>query len=96
VRGVRGILVLAFGTSAAERRSPNSADSEPRLFTDDDVQWVLRVSITRMYICDKQASVDGDLSTANQPSEYNGQTYCVCAPSCKRQFLADPDAYSIA
>jgi YHS domain-containing protein len=41
--------------------------------------------------------MDVDPATARQTVEHNGCVIAFCAPpSCKRQFLADPEAYLIA
>jgi YHS domain-containing protein len=40
--------------------------------------------------------MDIDPATARHKVEHNGRIIAFCAPSCKRQFLADPEAYSIA
>jgi YHS domain-containing protein len=40
--------------------------------------------------------MDVDPVTARHRVEYNGRTIVFCAPSCKKQFLADPDAYLVA
>ncbi len=37
--------------------------------------------------------MDVDPATARWKAEYGGQTYSFCAPSCRRQFLADPEAF---
>ena len=37
--------------------------------------------------------MDVDPATARFTTEYEGHTIAFCAPSCKRQFLADPAAY---
>jgi YHS domain-containing protein len=37
-----------------------------------------------------------DPSTAKHTVEYAGLTIAFCAPSCKKQFLADPSAYLTA
>ena len=37
-----------------------------------------------------------DPATARHTVEYNGRTIAFCAASCKRQFLADPEAYLVA
>jgi YHS domain-containing protein len=34
-----------------------------------------------------------DEKTAEWKSEYKGQTYYFCAPSCKRDFDRDPEKY---
>lgn len=39
--------------------------------------------------------MDVDPATARHTVEHNGRVIAFCAPSCRRQFLADPDAYSI-
>lgn len=40
--------------------------------------------------------MDVDPETARHKVEHNGHTVYFCAPSCKKQFLADPDAYAVA
>ncbi|MBM4418117.1 MAG: YHS domain-containing protein [Chloroflexi bacterium] len=37
--------------------------------------------------------MDVDPATARWKAEYGGHTYSFCAPSCRRQFLADPEAF---
>ena len=37
--------------------------------------------------------MDVDPATARHTVEYQGRTIVFCAPSCKKQFLADPSAY---
>jgi YHS domain-containing protein len=37
-----------------------------------------------------------DPATARHTVQYNGRTIAFCAPSCKKQFLADPAAYLVA
>jgi YHS domain-containing protein len=37
-----------------------------------------------------------DPATARHTVEYNGRTIAFCAPSCKKQFLSDPDAFVAA
>jgi YHS domain-containing protein len=37
--------------------------------------------------------MDVDPATAKHTAEYAGRTIAFCAPSCKKQFLADPSAY---
>jgi YHS domain-containing protein len=37
--------------------------------------------------------MDVDPATARFTTEYEGHTIAFCAPSCKREFLADPAAY---
>ena len=39
--------------------------------------------------------MDVDPATARHSVEHNGRTIYFCAASCKRQFLADPDAYQV-
>ena len=39
--------------------------------------------------------MDVDPATARHTLEYEGRTIVFCAPSCKKQFLADPDAYRV-
>lgn len=40
--------------------------------------------------------MDVDPATAKHTVEYQGRLIAFCAPSCKRQFLADPEAYRLA
>jgi YHS domain-containing protein len=40
--------------------------------------------------------MDVDPTTATHKVEYRGRTIAFCAPSCKKQFLADPSAYRVA
>lgn len=40
--------------------------------------------------------MDVNPATARHKIEHNGRVIAFCAPSCKRQFLADPEAYSTA
>jgi YHS domain-containing protein len=40
--------------------------------------------------------MDVDPATARHTVEYEGRTITFCAPSCKRRFLADPEAYRVA
>lgn len=40
--------------------------------------------------------MDVDPATARHTVEYGGRTIAFCAPSCKKQFLADPEAYLVA
>lgn len=37
--------------------------------------------------------MDVDPAMAKHIVEYAGRTIAFCAPSCKKQFLADPSAY---
>ena len=39
---------------------------------------------------DPVCGMDVDPATANQSSEYQGQTYYFCSPGCKKTFEADP------
>jgi cobaltochelatase CobN len=39
--------------------------------------------------------MDVDPATARHTVEYAGRVIAFCAPSCKKQFLADPEAYSV-
>jgi YHS domain-containing protein len=39
--------------------------------------------------------MDVDPATARHTVEYQGRTIAFCAPSCKKQFLADPEAYLV-
>lgn len=39
--------------------------------------------------------MDVDPATARHTVEYRGRTIAFCAPSCKKQFLADPEAYLV-
>jgi len=40
--------------------------------------------------------MDVDPVTARHEAEWGGRTVYFCGPSCKKQFLADPDAYAVA
>ena len=40
--------------------------------------------------------MDVDPATAPHTVEYQGRTIAFCAPSCKKQFLADPEAYLVS
>lgn len=40
--------------------------------------------------------MDVDPATARHTVEWAGRTIAFCAPSCKKQFLADPEAYLVA
>ncbi len=42
---------------------------------------------------DQVCLMDVDLATARHTAEHAGRTIAFCAPSCKKLFLADPDAY---
>jgi YHS domain-containing protein len=42
---------------------------------------------------DPVCHMDVDEKTAQWTSEYHGQTYYFCAPSCKVSFDKDPDKY---
>jgi Cu+-exporting ATPase len=55
---------------------------------DDDADGLERL--------DPVCLMDVDPATARHRVEYDGRTIVFCAPSCKRQFLADPEAYLIA
>jgi cobaltochelatase CobN len=39
--------------------------------------------------------MDVDPATARHTVEYNGRLIAFCAPSCKRQFLSEPEAYAL-
>ena len=39
--------------------------------------------------------MDVDPATARHTAEYGGRTIAFCAPSCKKQFLAAPEAYLV-
>ena len=39
--------------------------------------------------------MDVDPATARHTVQYDGRTIAFCAPSCKREFLADPAAYAV-
>jgi YHS domain-containing protein len=45
---------------------------------------------------DKVCLMDVDPSTAKLVVEYAGRVVAFCAPSCKKQFLAEPTAYLTA
>jgi YHS domain-containing protein len=40
--------------------------------------------------------MDVDPATAKFTAEYNGRVIAFCAPSCRKQFLADPEAFALA
>lgn len=40
--------------------------------------------------------MDVDPATARHSVQYGGRTYYFCAPSCRKQFLADPEAFLVA
>ena len=42
---------------------------------------------------DPVCGIDVDPATAQQKSEYQGQTYYFCAPGCRKAFEADPKKY---
>ncbi|MCL4230963.1 MAG: YHS domain-containing protein [Dehalococcoidia bacterium] len=37
--------------------------------------------------------MDVDPATAKHAVEFQGRVIAFCAPSCKKQFLADPESY---
>jgi YHS domain-containing protein len=37
-----------------------------------------------------------DPAASRHTVEFEGQTIAFCAPACKKQFLADPQAYLVA
>jgi YHS domain-containing protein len=72
-----------------ERYLPSpDADHVPLNIGADDAGGLERL--------DPVCLMDVDLATARHTVEYEGRTIAFCAPSCKRQFLADPRAYLIA
>jgi len=44
---------------------------------------------------DPVCTMEVDETTAQDKSEYNGETYYFCSPSCKRAFDDNPDAYAV-
>jgi YHS domain-containing protein len=68
--------------------SAPDADPVPLFSNDDDPGGLERL--------DPVCLMDVDPATARHRVEYDGRTIVFCAPSCKRQFLADPEAYLIA
>ena len=42
---------------------------------------------------DPVCKMDVDPSGAPAKTEYQGQTYCFCAPGCKAAFEKDPERY---
>ena len=40
-----------------------------------------------------RAVMEVDPATTRHKVEYQGRTIAFCAPSCKKMFLADPEAY---
>ena len=67
---------------------PPDAPYEPLVAGDADGEGLERL--------DPVCLMDVDPATARHRVEHNGRTIVFCAPSCKRQFLADPDAYLVA
>jgi YHS domain-containing protein len=45
---------------------------------------------------DPVCGMDVDPATATWSAEHGGRRFYFCAPSCKRQFLAEPEAYLAA
>ena len=43
---------------------------------------------------DPVCGMEVDPSTAQQRSEYQGQTYYFCSPGCKQAFEAEPQKYA--
>jgi len=68
--------------------SPPDAGHASLIDGDDDEGGLERL--------DPVCLMDVDPATARHTVEYNGRTIVFCAPSCKRQFLADPEAYLVA
>jgi YHS domain-containing protein len=67
---------------------PSNAGHVPLNRGEDDAGGLERL--------DPVCLMDVDPATAHHTVEYDGRTIAFCAPSCKRQFLADPRAYLIA
>jgi len=42
---------------------------------------------------DPVCGMEVDPQNARYSSEYQGETYCFCAPGCKRSFDAEPKKY---
>ena len=68
--------------------SPPDTGPAPLIGGDDDEGGLERL--------DPVCLMDVDPAIARHTVEYDGRTIAFCAPSCKRQFLADPRAYLIA
>lgn len=66
---------------------PPAADYEPLGSTEADTGGLERL--------DPVCLMDVDPATARHTVEYGGRTIAFCAPSCKRQFLASPEAYLV-
>ena len=64
---------------------PPEGNHEPLLPTADDQGGLERL--------DPVCLMDVDPVTARHTVEYQGQVIAFCAPSCKKQFLAEPEAY---
>lgn len=67
---------------------PPDARYEPLVRAEGDVGGLERL--------DPVCLMDVDPATARHTVEYGGRTVAFCAPSCKRQFLADPEAFAMA
>jgi P-type Cu+ transporter len=37
--------------------------------------------------------MDVDPATARHTAEHNGRVFAFCAPSCRKQFLANPESF---
>ncbi len=67
--------------------TPPDAHYEPLAGSDDADGGLERL--------DPVCLMDVDPATARYTVEYQGRLITFCAPSCRKQFLADPDAYLI-
>lgn len=68
--------------------APPEGTAEPLGVADGDDAGLERL--------DPVCLMDIDPVTARHTVEYGGRTIAFCAPSCKRRFIADPEAYTIA
>jgi YHS domain-containing protein len=69
--------------------TPSANDHEPLVTTAE----VAADGLDRL---DPVCLMDVEPSTARHTIEYAGRVIAFCAPSCKKQFLADPSAYLTA
>lgn len=67
---------------------PPAATYRPLVEADDGADGLDRL--------DPVCLMDVDPATARHTVEYNGRVVAFCAPSCKKQFVADPEAYALA
>jgi YHS domain-containing protein len=68
----------------------------PPLDGDEALVAMDQSSVDGLDRMDPVCLMDVDPITAKQVVEYGGRTIAFCAPSCKKQFLADPSAYVTA